>query len=151
KGRFRADQITVLRFIGAWKDGSDDKYFSCLGDFQDPEVRGPLERRIKKLAKGQVDPLGPARTYMELDEQTRSLVDCPSCFERGTLTEPRQFNLMFETFIGALRDDSSKAYLRPETAQGIFANFRNVVDTTRIKLPFGIAQVGKSFRNEINP
>ena len=67
------------------------------------------------------------------------------------LTEPREFNLMFKTYVGALEDASSVAYLRPETAQGIFANFKNVLDTQRIKVPFGIAQVGKAFRNEINP
>lgn len=72
-------------------------------------------------------------------------------FEKCELTEPREFNLMFETYVGALRDASGKAYLRPETAQGIFCNFQNVLDTSRVKLPFGIAQVGKSFRNEINP
>jgi glycyl-tRNA synthetase len=69
----------------------------------------------------------------------------------GELTEPRQFNLMFETFVGALRDDESKAYLRPETAQGMFYNFKNVLDTTRVKVPFGLAQLGKGFRNEITP
>ncbi len=58
---------------------------------------------------------------------------------------------MFKTFVGALESESNVAYLRPETAQGIFANFKNVVDTGRVKLPFGIAQIGKSFRNEINP
>ncbi len=67
------------------------------------------------------------------------------------LTEPRQFNLMFKTHVGALFDPSSEAFLRPETAQGIFVNFKNVLDTTRVKLPFGIAQIGKSFRNEITP
>jgi glycyl-tRNA synthetase len=76
---------------------------------------------------------------------------CPAPGCDGELTEARQFNLMFETFVGAVRDEESKAYLRPETAQGIFANFRNVLDSTRLKLPFGIAQVGKAFRNEINP
>ncbi len=74
---------------------------------------------------------------------------CPSC--GGELTAPREFNLMFRTFIGALEDSASQAYLRPETAQGIFANFLNVVDTARVKVPFGIAQIGKAFRNEINP
>jgi len=72
-------------------------------------------------------------------------------FEKCALTEPRAFNLMFQTFVGALQDASSTAYLRPETAQGIFANFKNVMDSTRVKIPFGIAQVGKAFRNEINP
>jgi len=71
--------------------------------------------------------------------------------DKCQLTEPRLFNLMNKTFVGALEDTSSVAYLRPETAQGIFVNFKNVLDTTRVKLPFGIAQIGKSFRNEINP
>ncbi len=72
-------------------------------------------------------------------------------YEKCQLTQPRVFNLMFKTYVGALEDASAIAYLRPETAQGIFANFRNVLDSTRLKLPFGIAQVGKAFRNEINP
>ncbi|MBI2830734.1 MAG: glycine--tRNA ligase [Chloroflexi bacterium] len=72
---------------------------------------------------------------------------CPTC--GGEITEPRQFNLMFKTFLGPVEDEASIVYLRPETAQGIFVNFENVVNTTRKKLPFGIAQVGKSFRNEI--
>ncbi len=72
---------------------------------------------------------------------------CPDC--GGELTEPRQFNLMFKTFMGPVEDKASVVYLRPETAQGIFVNFQNVLNTTRKKLPFGIAQIGKSFRNEI--
>ena len=72
---------------------------------------------------------------------------CPSC--GGELTEPRQFNLMFKTFMGPVEDEAGTVYLRPETAQGIFVNFENVLNTTRKKLPFGIAQIGKSFRNEI--
>jgi glycyl-tRNA synthetase len=75
----------------------------------------------------------------------------PGQFEKCQLTEARSFNLMFETNVGALKDASSVAYLRPETAQGMFANFKNVLDSTRVKLPFGIAQIGKAFRNEINP
>src|SRR5687767_3010783 len=69
----------------------------------------------------------------------------------GELTEPRAFNLMFKTNIGAAESTSSVAYLRPETAQGIFLNFLNVLNSTRVKPPFGIAQIGKSFRNEITP
>ncbi len=72
---------------------------------------------------------------------------CPEC--GGELTEPRQFNLMFKTHIGPVEDDSSVVYLRPETAQGIYVNFKNVLQTSRLKIPFGIAQVGKAFRNEI--
>jgi len=76
---------------------------------------------------------------------------CPTCGTRGSFTEARQFNLMFKTYVGPVEDDASVAYLRPETAQGIFVNFQNVQTTTRKKPPFGIAQIGKSFRNEITP
>ena len=72
---------------------------------------------------------------------------CPSC--GGELTEPRLFNLMFKTFMGPVEEEASVVYLRPETAQGMFVNFQNVVNTTRKRLPFGIAQIGKAFRNEI--
>jgi len=74
---------------------------------------------------------------------------CPVCGNKDSFTEPRNFNLMFETHIGANRDASSVVYLRPETAQGIYVNFKNVVASSRVKIPFGIAQIGKSFRNEI--
>src|SRR5690606_643657 len=94
---------------------------------------------------------GPAISYQAMSPEERSSVLGPSASQAGTLTEPRQFNLMLETNIGAVVDESSKSYLRPETAQGIFANFKSVLDTSRVKLPFGIAQVGKSFRNEITP
>ena len=101
-----------------------------------------------------------------LDNFTDPLVDCRNCHERWRadkiegvcpncgsrdLTEPRAFNLMFKTFAGPVEEDATVAYLRPETAQGMFVNFLNVVTTTRKKPPFGIAQVGKSFRNEITP
>ena len=97
---------------------------------------------------------------------TDPLVDCKSCKQRfraddlegdrcpscgGELTEARMFNTMFKTFMGPVEDDASIAYLRPETAQGIFVNFTNVQQATRKKLPFGIGQIGKSFRNEITP
>jgi glycyl-tRNA synthetase len=75
---------------------------------------------------------------------------CPEC-GKGNLTAPRQFNLMFKTFMGPVEEDASLTYLRPETAQGIFVNFDNVLQSTRRKLPFGIAQIGKAFRNEITP
>jgi len=80
-----------------------------------------------------------------------ALIPSPATGEPGSLTPPRAFNMMFETYVGALRDDSAKSYLRPETAQGMFVDFKNVVDTGRVRLPFGIAQIGKSFRNEITP
>lgn len=78
-------------------------------------------------------------------------VTCENCGLKNTLDFARKFNLMFKTFVGPVEDDASVAYLRPETAGGIFVNFKNVVDTMRVKIPFGIAQIGKAFRNEINP
>lgn len=75
----------------------------------------------------------------------------PEATKPGTLTDPRDFNLMFQTYTGALQSDENKAFLRPETAQGMFVNFKNVCDSSRVKIPFGVAQIGKSFRNEITP
>jgi glycyl-tRNA synthetase len=101
-----------------------------------------------------------------IDSFTDPLVECKSCHLRwradavegkkcpecgGELTEPRMFNLMFKTFMGPVEGEGSIVYLRPETAQGIFVNFENVITTSRKKLPLGIAQIGKSFRNEITP
>ena len=76
---------------------------------------------------------------------------CPTCGKTGTFTEARDFNLMFKTHAGPVADSAAVAYLRPETAQGMFINFKAVLDTTRMRPPFGIAQIGKSFRNEITP
>jgi glycyl-tRNA synthetase len=76
---------------------------------------------------------------------------CPNCGAKDSFTEARNFNLMFKTFVGPVEDDASVAFLRPETAQGIFVNYKNVQTTARKKPPFGIAQIGKSFRNEITP
>jgi len=80
-----------------------------------------------------------------------ALLACPNCGTRGAWTEPRQFNMMLKTYLGVIEDESGLAYLRPETAQGIFLNFVNVMNSSRRKPPFGIAQLGKSFRNEITP
>ncbi len=74
---------------------------------------------------------------------------CPEC--GGPLDEPRMFNLMFKTYVGPMEDTSSEVYLRPETAQGMFVDFKNVINSTRVRVPFGIAQQGKAFRNEITP
>jgi glycyl-tRNA synthetase len=78
------------------------------------------------------------------------LISCPNCGNKGTFTDARKFNLMFKTFVGPVEDSSAVVYMRPETAQGIFVNFLNVQSASRQKLPFGIAQIGKAFRNEIN-
>jgi glycyl-tRNA synthetase len=84
-----------------------------------------------------------------MKELPKELKVCPEC--GGELTESRQFNLMFKTFMGPVEDETAVVYLRPETAQGIFVNYKNIKDSMRLKLPFGIAQIGKSFRNEITP
>src|SRR5665648_208113 len=76
---------------------------------------------------------------------------CPNCGKEGTFGEAKQFNMMFKTNVGPVADESSISYLRPETAQGIFTNYKNVVDNFYPNLPFGIAQQGKAFRNEISP
>jgi glycyl-tRNA synthetase len=76
-------------------------------------------------------------------------VQCPKCGTTGNLTEPRQFNLMFKTNVGPVEQDSNIAYLRPETAQGIYVNYLLTQNAMRLKVPFGIAQIGKAFRNEI--
>src|SRR5436190_1911677 len=101
------------------------------------------------------DPMVDCRTCkarLRADQlpEKNGLKQCPNCGGKD-LTEPRPFNLMFSTQMGASADPNSIAYLRPETAQSIFVQFRNVLDTSRQKLPFGIAQIGKAFRNEINP
>jgi glycyl-tRNA synthetase len=88
------------------------------------------------------------------DDATNTILPdaaCPTCGMTGTFTDVRRFNMMFKTFVGPVEDDAAVAYLRPETAQGMFINFDNVLTSSRLKLPFGVAQIGKSFRNEITP
>lgn len=119
-----------------------------LANFTDPLVDcKKCKRRFRAdhllEAKGIKPDLGTMK------ELSKELKVCPEC--DGELTEIRKFNLMFKTFVGPLEDSSSVAYLRPETAQAMFVNFKNVVDTTRATIPFGIAQIGKAFRNEITP
>jgi glycyl-tRNA synthetase len=99
------------------------------------------------------DPLVDCRNCKERHrlDQLEDPTVCPSCGKKDTLTEARQFNLMFKTFAGPVEGSGAEVYLRPETAQGMFTQFKNVLDTSRKKPPFGIAQVGKSFRNEITP
>ncbi len=84
-------------------------------------------------------------------DHLKDAATCPDCGSKNSFTEPRAFNLMMKTYVGPMDDTSSEAYLRPETAQGIFVNFKNVYQSARRKPPFGIAQIGKSFRNEITP
>ena len=98
--------------------------------------------------KGFADPLVECKScHLRWRADELAGNNCPSC--SGELTEPRLFNLMFKTFMGPIEEEASVVYLRPETAQGMFVNFQNVLNTTRKRLPFGIAQIGKAFRNEI--
>jgi glycyl-tRNA synthetase len=92
-----------------------------------------------------------ARTGKPVTENDMSDVPCPNCGNRGQFTEPREFNMMLKTHLGPVESEEGMHYLRPETAQGIFVNFLNVLTTSRRRPPFGIGQIGKSFRNEITP
>ncbi|MDZ4661777.1 MAG: glycine--tRNA ligase [Pseudomonadota bacterium] len=114
-------------------------------------LMAPMVWKASGHVDGFSDPLvdcKKCKSRFRADQINNSKV-CPSC--GGELTEPRQFNLMFKTFMGPVEDSTNVVYLRPETAQGIFVNFENVAVSMRRKIPFGIAQIGKSFRNEITP
>ena len=150
KKRYRHDQVN-----GRWVTAKDKKVFVCAAAGED-EVE-QIEKQALKffgLRAKQVDQLkwdGDVTSLTKVDDFAE--VVGPDAKSAGTLTEPREFNLMFKTFVGALsgEGDDATAFLRPETAQGIFVNFKNVIDTTRFRLPLGICQIGKSFRNEITP
>ena len=104
----------------------------------------------KAAAQGDLEPLD-IKELVEASPEELELIPSPATGVAGDLTPPRDFNLMFSTQVGALEGSSSTAFLRPETAQGIFVNFKNVREVSRAKVPFGIAQIGKAFRNEITP
>ena len=115
----------------------------------------PAVLKASGHVEGFSDPMIDCRTckaHFRADQlvEKKGIKQCPNCGGKD-LTAPRQFNLMFETHVGAATDESSIAYLRPETAQSIFVQFKNILEVSRKKLPFGIAQIGKAFRNEINP
>ncbi len=119
-----------------------------LESFTDPLV--DCKKCKKRFRADHILPAGSVKPDLgTMKEKSKKKPVCPEC--GGELTEVRQFNLMFRTFMGPIEDESSVVYLRPETAQGIFVNFKNIRESMRLKLPFGIAQIGKSFRNEITP
>lgn len=133
KARFRLDTLTEMI-----SEKNKEKF---LKEF-DPSLNTKeisLEEKINELLEDQ-----------NQSEKFLSIINCPQCGNKGTFTQPRKFNLMFKTFLGPVEDSSNIIYLRPETAQGIFVNFLNVANSSRQKVPFGIAQIGKAFRNEIN-
>jgi len=141
--RFRADRIWVVSLIGP--DGED---WGEVGPIEAGSAPDAVEAAIHKEYKKKGAPEGlqtNPRTVAEVPQSKHTR--CPEC--GGELTESREFNMMFRTTLGAVEETGLSVYLRPETAQGIFANFDNVLTSMRRKLPFGIAQIGKSFRNEV--
>jgi glycyl-tRNA synthetase len=149
KRRYRADHLQVLRH----KTDSNLPMIAFMqGEAEDAQKRVPKLIRGKDSQGKPYDAEGFEQVeFLKLDASVYPNIYGPDAKEKGSLTEPRQFNLMFKTYVGALQSEDNIAYLRPETAQGIFLNFKNVVDTSRVKVPFGIAQVGKAFRNEVTP
>jgi glycyl-tRNA synthetase len=141
KLRYRADNLDVY----VPKSG-DGVIFAWAAE----EIK-PLEKKIKKLGEGKTIADYDKAYLTDIDVSEYSRVVGPDTNTAGTLTEPKMFNLMFETYVGATRSEDSKAYLRPETAQGCFLNYKNYLSSSRVKVPFGIAQIGKAFRNEVNP
>ncbi|MAT69569.1 MAG: glycine--tRNA ligase [Planctomycetaceae bacterium] len=149
KRRYRYDQLR-----GRWVEAKGQRVF--VTTTAEAEAEGEdLQRRALKafnLRGKDADQLAWDGDVVSLDKvDDLSLAYAPEAKEVGTLTEPREFNLMFKTIVGAMGTADDAAFLRPETAQGIFVNFKNVLDSSRVKIPFGIAQQGKSFRNEITP
>ena len=149
KKRYRHDQVR-----GRWVEAKGKKAFvSVFTDATD--LAKEIETRALKFFDLRSKNADELQYSSEVESLTAvkdfSQVLGPDAKELGTLTEPREFNLMFKTTVGALGGPEDTAFLRPETAQGIFVNFKNVCDSSRVKVPFGIAQVGKSFRNEITP
>jgi glycyl-tRNA synthetase len=149
KSRFRADHLKSIEIRFA----ADQFQTLIFGMGESDEITAANKKWIARQEKqhGPEFTLGAAKSFNAMSEAERAKVVCPNCAEVGTMTEPRAFNLMFQTYVGALQSEDSKAYLRPETAQGIFLDFKNIIDTTRVKVPFGVAQIGKSFRNEVTP
>ncbi|MGA0039214.1 MAG: glycine--tRNA ligase [Pirellulales bacterium] len=151
KRRYRYDHL-----LGRFASHRGKRVF-IVTDASGDEAAAAIAARSQKffgLRAKQVDEIAWEGEIVPLaGHASRDEALAPEASEPGTLTEPREFNLMFETRIGALASgsDDDRAFLRPETAQGIFLNFKNVLDTSRVRVPFGIAQIGKSFRNEITP
>lgn len=153
KLRFRADQLFFSPVV--LKETGEKVGYVCVQEGNDEDMVKEAKKQSKALLK-EKDTKGAdveAFSFKELVEATEEeMAEIPSpASGKPTLTMPRDFNLMFETRVGAAVDSDNIAYLRPETAQGIFINFKNVLSTSRQKVPFGIAQIGKAFRNEITP
>ena len=147
KTRFRIDTLSEMI--------NEKKKKKILEDFKTgilniPEFVEKYNETFIVAEERKEDPFDLLLENKELSQKLLQEINCPQCGNKNTFTSARQFNLMFKTFIGPVEDTGAVVYLRPETAQGIFVNFLNVQSSSRQKLPFGIAQVGKAFRNEIN-
>lgn len=159
KKRFRADQVEPQSGVAHYYEGAESPTtgWKVTRAFTVLARQGENTDRARKWAKkyyAESAPEGVLADELELKGERTETISESRRFnpENGCLlTEPRAFNLMFKTHVGASEDESSIAYLRPETAQAMFVQFKNVLDVARKKLPFGIAQIGKAFRNEINP
>lgn len=166
KFRYRQDHLVI--FVVKDSDNSDEKdktgqqlleagkvgFAFIEGDYDEDRLFKKIER-VKKKNPNHAGLVGYKliqKPFIErvLPTHYQNIVG-PDSDSVGTLTEPRAFNLMFKTYIGATATEDDVAYLRPETAQGIFLNYRNVLSSARVKMPFGIAQIGKAFRNEVTP
>lgn len=158
KKRYRFDHVKG-RWVKGMKHGAEGQpgtemtvFVTTMDTEQTQDALVSAAQKFFGLRKKDLDKLvwdGPVVAVSSLEDFSQ--VVGPDATRTGTLTPPREFNLMFKTTIGALGGEDDVSFLRPETAQGIFANFKNVLDSTRVKLPLGIAQIGKSFRNEITP
>ncbi len=149
KRRYRHDQVR-----GRWVEAKGRRIFVTTmveAEQEEAEVQARALKFFHLRAKNAEELKWDSgfQSLTEVEDLERVLG--PDARALGTLTPPREFNLMFKTYVGALSGEEGTAFLRPETAQGIFVNFKNVVDSSRVRVPFGIAQIGKSFRNEITP
>lgn len=144
KSRYRLDILG-----DSISEKSKKKVMQEFHEYAEQEGKNEI---ITNLLKNKKEDADEFETLLESDfsEKLLSLTTCPNCGTRGQFTPPRSFNLMFKTYVGPVQQEGNEVYLRPETAQGIFVNFLNVQSASRMKLPFGIAQIGKAFRNEIN-
>ena len=145
KARFRLDVLG-----DSINEKKKEKALADLkNDFKDDAaILNKIDNKISN--PGDDDPFNLLLEDEQVGKTLLAKLNCPQCGNANTFTDARKFNLMFKTFVGPVEDSGSVVYLRPETAQGIFVNFLNVQSSSRQKLPFGIAQIGKAFRNEIN-
>ncbi|MCE9507556.1 MAG: glycine--tRNA ligase [Alphaproteobacteria bacterium] len=142
KLRYRQDHLVAV---------VDERNGQIFAFYQEAlEDKGTLKKLKKQAGTDELEKL-KVIPFTAIPASDYGKVIGPDTDQKGTLTEPRKFNLMFKTYVGATATEDDIAYLRPETAQGIFLNYKNIVDNMRVRVPFGIAQVGKAFRNEVTP